>query len=528
MDLQQVTAVPPRPLASLAEDYGAAVLHLAWGLDRRSGLRSMLFACVELLPHELPPPLDDGPQRFALDKSGDRVLLVRHVIGTAEAALAWYLRTRRGEAAALLHGEDDEQDAAIAPDGTDLLEIALLGEEPVWPNLVCVTEGVPFTLAGSDGTRAHHLVPIAPVEPSALWPDLVSEEREAVIEWLSHRLHFSLERYPEYLGSANLVAANPVVREIDTRLHGVGPPDESVLFSFTPRYQGSLDSLRLSVSLTRPTGEQHTETMRVGSQLIDMFVAGGVDSIGFVLQDERRGTLSVRPPAWFFSTARARSAEIGMSADVSSHGESQRPLMIEELEVHLHPATQRLLQARLAAQARVSSERQLLLSGDASARVTVLSLLQSARRDVCIADTNLGALELMSHSIAAMRPGVSARVLVSIASSAEGPASPRMSALAAELRNAPFAVTARSPTPTILVRLMHEEPPWGTGTLLVVDDAAWFLSGHLKDIGAQPMMLLRLPSPAVVLESVNRAFDDASPLADWLQRNVSDTEWAAQ
>ncbi len=167
MDLQHISAFAARPLASLADDYGAAVLHLAWCRGALDGQRSLLFACVELLPHEVPAPLDDGPQRHRFGERGTHEVFVRHAVGSAEAALRWYLRVRRGETAALVHGEDEERDAEIAGDDDSAsLDAPLLGEEPVWPNLVCVTENVPFLPAGSDGDRAHHLVPLVEVWPS--------------------------------------------------------------------------------------------------------------------------------------------------------------------------------------------------------------------------------------------------------------------------------------------------------------------------------------------------------------------------
>ena len=43
--------------ADLDDDYGAAVVRLAWAVDRKSGDRPLLCAGVDLLPHEVPPPV---------------------------------------------------------------------------------------------------------------------------------------------------------------------------------------------------------------------------------------------------------------------------------------------------------------------------------------------------------------------------------------------------------------------------------------------------------------------------------------
>lgn len=73
MYIQSESMLPLDPLESLDEDYKNAVLHLAWNFDRSSKTRTLLFAWVELLPTEIPPPIDALPGVPQFDGYGPQV-----------------------------------------------------------------------------------------------------------------------------------------------------------------------------------------------------------------------------------------------------------------------------------------------------------------------------------------------------------------------------------------------------------------------------------------------------------------------
>jgi hypothetical protein len=59
MLIQRETAQPADPLATLESDYAHAVLHLAWDRHKQRDELTLLFGFVELLPLEVPPPIDE-------------------------------------------------------------------------------------------------------------------------------------------------------------------------------------------------------------------------------------------------------------------------------------------------------------------------------------------------------------------------------------------------------------------------------------------------------------------------------------
>lgn len=207
---------PAAPLATLRKDYGRAVLHLAWDEQPETESRRLLFGLVELLPHEVPPPDDDGAHELRVAPA--HVLHVRRLCVSARDAVGWYLRCRAGCAAV---PTDRGRLPRASMTGTEVppakrFILAELDDEPRWPSLLCASTAVPFAAAWHACPRVHRLIPLQQVEPGAIWP--AACEQDTALSWLSERLQFTLEDYPEYLGSVNLIAPNPVFRTLDQRL----------------------------------------------------------------------------------------------------------------------------------------------------------------------------------------------------------------------------------------------------------------------------------------------------------------------
>src|SRR5262245_41625703 len=216
MFIQEATPQPENPLATLESDYTKAVLHVAWDLHKKTRERTLLFGWMELLPAEVPPPVDDGDLEVDLGRKSEHRVYVRHAVVEAGHAIAWYLGCRQGKAVV------PEADGRL-PDWEDekakRLHLMDLGEEPPWQHLAGVaasdTEMLPFRPQWVECPRVHHLVPLSNFRLDTLWPGL--KERQKAIEGLEELLHFDLSAYPEYWGSVHLLAPNPVFRDYDGR-----------------------------------------------------------------------------------------------------------------------------------------------------------------------------------------------------------------------------------------------------------------------------------------------------------------------
>jgi len=191
---------------SFAEDYQAAVVHVAW--ERKQQNRTLLLAWAELLPSEIPEPIDDGE---VSERIQDSYLYVRHVVTTAERALRWYRDCASGT---VVRPANDGTLPANVP-GVGTMMVSSFDEEPPWPNLVCSRSPVlPFLSNWYACPRVHHLIP-KNFDLARLWTD---RQRIRAEQWLAEQFHFSLADHKTLWGSVHLVAPNPVFRQLDRRL----------------------------------------------------------------------------------------------------------------------------------------------------------------------------------------------------------------------------------------------------------------------------------------------------------------------
>jgi len=306
MPIQDEAPLPSDPLATLASDYEQAVVHIAWALRKKGDgepRRTLLFAWVELLPTEVPPPVDDGDIEGELGTGSDWRIHVRHAVVPAERARQWYLACRQGTAVLPDEGgglpDQDEK-------GARTMRLGDLGEEPPWPSLVCVEdrEGeTPFCPVWHACPRVHHLVPLVDFDLKKLWPD--EQEREQAVAFLKERLHFDLADYPEYWGSVHLVAPNPVFRALEVRWEpAIVEGREAMLFRMMPRVGQEIEGVELSVREDRPTGVGAVRNVKVQRPVVRMVFDHMTDVHSETVTDEARGMLIARRRGIFLSQGR--------------------------------------------------------------------------------------------------------------------------------------------------------------------------------------------------------------------------------
>jgi len=352
MRIQRASVSPSQPLATLDQDYQLAVLHLAW--DRHGERVTLLFAMVELLPVEVPPPLDDGEQTAALGDSG-HTLHLRRVVLPAMRALSWYLDCRRGRAVLpAIDGSVPQPDDADAT----LLMLADLGEVPTWPALVCVsgaTDTIPFCPAWHGNPRVHHLVPLVDVQPALLWSD--AHDRERASEWLTHRLHFRLDDYPQYRGSIHLVAPNPVYRALAQRLHSVPGGGEREVLRFELRVGHTVEGLALSITEEQEWGLLSAQQVQVDSRMLVFDFARQIDATRITVHEKGRGVLQAQPQAYqFLRSIHIRANVDGISSTQVIGDAPSHKHVVAGGEARLASATARLHLLHQARREKITGE----------------------------------------------------------------------------------------------------------------------------------------------------------------------------
>lgn len=538
MRIQEEAPLPQSPLATFESDYEMAVVHLAW--DRRRGgedkepERTLLFAFVELLPNEIPPPNDDyDPRdpRFSerLGGQSEHHVHIRHAVVSAENALSWYLGCRRGLAVLPENGCFPDPEAPNAK----RLGLADLGEEPSWPTLLCVaddSDSIPFAPEWAECPRMHQLVSLAEFNLDGLWS---KGEQERAKAWLEDRLHFSLEEYAEYWGSVHLMAPNPVFRGIDVRLQKRAPPAQSVLVRFEPRAAKSVDGLELSYRGSSSAGRLYTHTVPVHSALMRMnfgnhahtFQIDVVDSIrgmlkntnlmggffgGFKLSTHLGGTLEVKGPT------PTSTYTVPRTRPVNRHRTMETP-KIASAELRLAAASDR--RRKRAAAAR--HDQRWFRGEKEEAQDILRGLLHGAQREVLVVDPYFGHLELWVFTLAVGQEDVPVRVLSSaeVLKELAGRDGQVQGAENGDVTLAQVKRLRSEPHMNPLeIKVMTGDRPIVHDRFLLIDDRIWLLGSSLNEFGSRGTMMVSLPDPEPVREQLTKAWNDAVELETWVER----------
>lgn len=504
--------------ALLLQDYQFAVIHLALNRNSASNLRTLLFAWVELVPAEIPPPVDDYVDNRKGDRLGSKssnAVYVRHTTVSAAWALDWYLQARSGRVVWPRKTEDFESE----PDEVEeQLDSRPLSELPAWPRLATHSEettALPFVGGWMECPRTHHLITIEPMSTDALWTD--SEYDKAIVV-LSSKLHFSLEQYPELLGSVHLIAPNPVYRGLRSALR-VRRDGESSLMRFQPRTGMSVENLVLRFQERAPWGPKEIRVIPGREGIIRLDFDHVIDSVREEVLDSVRGILQAGDATAFYM----RSVETTFSVDkrvkvqarkpedsfnVSRSGEPQTSIMGTPAIVG--PAEKRLVEAwytRAAATRTAAGKDQRWLRGkQKEARRLMIDRIQSAHRLVMIADPYFGPDELVLAE--AVRHS---RVKVLILTSKNlfdvwQSTSPLWTMLLSELR----ARQANLPHNSVEVRVLGRKALHDR--FLLVDDTVWSLGGSLNKLGERGSLVHQVHDSESMVGVLRALWDDATPI----------------
>lgn len=519
----------------LAGDYKDAVIHLAWNLDD-IGARTLLFACVELLPAEVPPPIDD----YDLDRSRRRLgsaskhhVYVRHLITSADAALRWYADCRNGTARRFdKNGNFNFDDPSLQ------YLVAPLVEEPRWPELVCDSETeFPFTAPWHLSPRLHHL--LASQVPMETW---TAKERARAVDWLKTELFFDFDLFPELWGSVHLVAPNPRLRDIRMRRDPGRDDGDAAVVELTPRAGHSPDGLRLTVREDRPTGTFELATVIASAPRIRVRFGHETSKFSICISDDKRGLLYVGRPHVFLSQLALTLGLVSATREVVVPAKRKRKedrynvSVIRGSETNLtnpqhqpNVATTKLIGGHYARKERrlAADLDQTWFDGDADAAAEFIrDLIRPAQRSVLIVDPYFTATELRRFVLAASDSRVPIEILTSVEGLTEvsrregtkGTAATRANEMASELARL-LAVSHANP---IEVRLMLGRPEIHD-RFLVVDDRTWSLGASLNELGARGCLLLKVPHPAPVIEKLRAAWIDARKLSAWLEEKDAES-----
>jgi hypothetical protein len=525
---------PPRP--RLPDDdvlghprhlYEHAVLHILVGVVAEQW--RLLFAFVELLPREIPPPIHDGCRWGPRLKKCNGRVFADHVPLSASAALAWYESARQGQ---VVRPERDGSVLVADDHRATICQPLGWSEEPIWPRYVLADaeHRLPFLSRWHVTPRMHHLMPLA-----TNW-DYSPEEAAELDGFVESEVGFRITGWTQLAESIHLVVPNPYYRRYREELVSApAPAVESIHVSVEPRNGVELPTLEVELVEHRPTGRSaalrvpldvHARTVPMGPAIHEMSATVQLASGGLLETSPRaswlRGLHTSMNPVFgsrqvYAIDAQGRSDTYHVNilhGDLSKQEKPEPVTAIGQLIALMNDASIK----------DTASKLQQHWSGHNRDTVSdfVRSLIRPARDQVLIADPYLGPAEIKQYALAVGLAGVRMRLLTTRTALAKE--SPVAQALPGEI------IRWRAMDPslgTIEVKVMTADKLHDR--FLRVDNRLYALGNSLNSLGVKGSLFMRVPDPTPIFDKLDQIWDlhETKALADCV-RSLQEDGWGKE
>lgn len=506
------------PLATVDADYGAAVLRLAWDLNRKTKARTLLCAALELLPHEVPPPLD-LPERTTVLSNGHRLYSTDRVLSLRQG-LDWFELARAGR----VLRPDPDGTLGLPRDDSPTFTDTPRGEVPRAPLLALASRAVPFVADWQLPPRVRSLIPTA-FSADGLWEN---REREAALAWLRADLQFDFQMFPEYWGSIHFVAPNPVFR----RIHGSidrasGRPEFTVAVELRAGKRPA--ELHYELESMGPTGTVFLSKVRLATPITRFFLPGEPEMLSERVFEERRGLLyELRSFALMADVG--TSVTLNMASEVrnvsstlpdgtaADYSVTLKGRSIEAIQIgaarETGGATARLREAAMTRERRTSGEARQRWFRDQVRDATeeLRKIVRRASRQVWVADPYFQGDDLHRVLLAVTDPEIPVRVLAGAEHLQQARAKVENCETLQLRIDEAHAAGRMNP---LTVRIMRGTPALHD-RFLRIDDELWMLGSSLNSFGGRGTMLLRVPDPDPVLNDLEQIWADSQDFGEWL------------
>jgi hypothetical protein len=521
--------VPAGWTTLVAGDYSVGVIRLA--TVARARVNHLLFASVELLPTEMPIPPGPPGGGWAQNFGAVRICLSRTVLPLTEA-ITWYEALKRGQ--------------GLVPGTNFAVTTARFAPEPDYEGFTLPSEPPPFSPAWHDRPRLHRLVPMeALAEPVVELRDGATEVKAVIRarEWLRQHVHFDLLAYDDWLGSAVLIAPNPLLRYCGARIADRSAAGEVIEVGGAPRRGANLSTLRLTVEELR--ADAPAWRAEGAPNPLGRFRAQARSQVAAVRHDlfcSVRGLLAHEAPGFFFrsvsvsvgQTGQSRPREVAPprrtpsakprmvyvhSAPVPSA--EPPPTALRQLEQLQRARAQRIGELRPSEAPQVRRTVHVMERDREEAVALIRGLIASARRQVLFVDPYLDADDLQEFATAATHQGVSIRGLINPRPDRNRRADAKgdlfggqMLEKIRELRN-PAQEFGDIDIRVSKYRRLHDR-------FLQIDDMVWHSGHSFNRMGRGEISLMTLVAePAESHDVLEEAFAEAEPFETyWNNRPI--------
>lgn len=509
---------PFTPLSTIAEDYSAAVLHLAWNLNRETKQRTLLCGAVELLPHEVPAPLERPERHTKLSRR--HFLFASDRVVTLAQGLEWFEQARSGSA---IRPNPDGSIGAIS-DSSPRFEATIVDEEPRAPLLATAKDRIPFLANWHQNARVRHLVARSFRTPQ-LWRP---EELVQATAWLKDEIHFDLTEFPEHWGAIHLIAPNPIFRSIRTHLDR-SQQRPTLAIALDLRHGKTAAGLQFEFESKSSTGTLYCLRTQLQAPAQRITLPGPPEECYERVYDHRRGILyqldcfilnyAIHSTINLSTTTRQVQVRLADgspgSYEVNLLGSLRERIQTGETAPARHAITRLRSEALARAQrARARAEQRWFRDQVKDATAELRALVTETARELWIADPYFEGDDLLRVVMAVPDPEVPINILAGAdhLRSKNNAGKEHCEHLAERIREA----EATGRCNPIAVRVMLGSPPPLHDRFMLIDSDLWMLGSSLNAFGARGTILLKVPHPEPVIREILRLWNASKEFVPWL------------
>lgn len=360
---------------------------------------------------------------------------------------------------------------------------------------------------------------------------------DMAVGFVARRLHVDLRLYREYLGSAALVAPDPLLKQIDNfMIQANDDRGERIFYRFVPRIGASLDGLEITTFDEQSHLLTEFRTQDIPSNgILDIDKGDCTGAYGYVVSHHEHGVLAYSPPYPFL-----RQVNISMHVGVQGNkkvsvptGESlDSPRMEYQAGQRSTPASQSVVggeprmpnaNARIAmaaarreriASAKKYGQRWFQNGSREEAMRFVQSELRRAKNRVLIADPYLSGLQLGQFLYAVNPDDISVTLLSSNdAFKSNGDVLSKADEFGRLLAKLELDTRLVVKTYVLQSSILHDR-------FLVIDDTVWFLGNSLNTLGEKASLIVKVPNSDEIIGRLEGMLEQALSFVDYQKQKA--------
>ena len=508
------------PLATADEDYSAVIVRLTWAIrrGRKTDPRYLIVGAVELVPHEIPLPVPVAPRQLEL--SDRYILYASDVVTSVKDGLDWFNATESG-----ISVRPDRNGQLWPADDPRALffETSSWSPHPLPPTMLTPKLPVPFVTRWNRGPRVRHLITTRPQEI------FTEKERRAATKWLEKEVNVDLDLWPEFWGSAHLIAPNPIFRSIVMHCQ-VDESGRTVLATtIVPREGRSVDGLRLHVEEDLVGGGGVLASVTIREPVTRIALPRPPRGVRECVVDERRGVLWNSGDFAFFGgfevalsigaqERRTVPAEEPEDDEFTVTLQNREPARTIKKGIAPPPAAEVMMRAASSVRARRqrAATEQAWFRDQAPEGVKALrAVVGNVAGEVIICDPYFGGRDIRNLVSAVANPSARVRVLASAMhlhrerEKEEITEGDFLQDRLAHVRTLPSMSEVE-------IRVMPGKKADIHDRFLWTGERLWMLGSSINRFGGRGTLMVVVPDHEPVLADIERVYAMSPTLSQWL------------